>query len=63
MMFKIITFFIITLFVGLYVRVGILFILVCSDIIFLLAIVLSVLCFTVSNYPLGIFIYFFAQIK
>jgi hypothetical protein len=34
MMFKIITFFIITLFVGLNVRVGILFIRVCSDIIF-----------------------------
>ena len=39
------------------------FIRVCSDIIFLLAIVLSVLCFTVSDYPLDIFIYFFAQIK
>ena len=46
------------------VRFGILFIRVCSDIIFLLAIVLPVLCFTVYDYPLGIFNCFcFVQIK
>jgi len=37
-------FFMITLFVGLYVRVGILLTRVCSVIIFLLAVVLSILC-------------------
>ena len=42
----------ITLFVGIYVRIGILFIRVCSDIIFVLAIVLSVLCFAISDISL-----------
>ena len=62
-MFKIITFFMITLFLRLCVRVGILLIRVCSVIIFLLVVVLSVLCFTVSVYTFDVFQLVLVQIK